>query len=270
MVPLVGGDFVFLPSPHCYSLSSSPEIPARSALDVISDEEFRRSRTLVHGGGGSPTFVIAGCFKFATPESEWLIKHLPPMIRVSASDSQSPPWFQSTLQFLDAELSQNLPGSSLVVDRLADVMLVHALRTRTQSPILESSPSWLRGLADPQIAAALHGMYSRPGVPWTVPELARAASMSRSVFAGRFLKTVGTTPLEHLTQWRMMRAASMMREDRSVALAAVADAVGYNSESAFGKAFRRIVGVAPGRYRKLRERAGELATLLREELGGLH
>jgi AraC-like DNA-binding protein len=93
-------------------------------------------------------------------------------------------------------------------------------------------------------------IYTQPDLPWTVPELARAASMSRSVFAGRFLKTVGTTPFEHLTQWRMMRAAGMMREDRSVALAAVADAVGYASESAFGKAFRRIVGIPSGRYRQ--------------------
>lgn len=250
VAPLVGGDFVFLPRPHRYTLSSHPDLSVRSVLEVISDEEFRRKRTLAYGGGGMSASVIAGCFKFASPEADWLIKHLPPIIRVSASDAQSPLWFQSTLQFLEAELARDLPGSSLVVDRLADVMLVHALRSRIQSHLPEGNPSWLRGLADPQIALALHCMYSRPDQPWTVPELARAASMSRSVFAGRFLATVGTTPLDHLTQWRMMRAAGMIREDRSITLSAVAALVGYDSESAFGKAFRRIVGITPGRYRQ--------------------
>src|SRR5258708_7402704 len=133
LIPLVGGDFVFLPSPHTYSLRSGPDIRVRSVLTIISPEEFERSRLITEGGGGMPTSVIAGCFRFATPESEWLVKYLPPVIRVSASDAHSPPWFQSTLQFLASELAQDLPGASVVVDRLAEVLFVQAIRTRIQS-----------------------------------------------------------------------------------------------------------------------------------------
>ncbi|HLK58982.1 MAG TPA: AraC family transcriptional regulator [Chthonomonadaceae bacterium] len=250
LIPLVGGDFVFLPAPHSYSLQSSPEIRVRSVLTVISDEEFRRERLITHGGGGMPTSLIAGCFRFETPESEWLVKYLPPILRVSASDAHSSPWFQSTLQFLATELAQELPGAAVIVDRLAEVVFVQALRTWIQLPYLDAKPSWLHGLADPQIGEALQRMYAEPERAWTVPELAHAVSMSRSAFAARFRTLVGDTPLNHLTHWRMVRAASLMREQPSATLAAIAAAVGYGSESAFGKVFRRAIGVSPGKYRQ--------------------
>jgi AraC-like DNA-binding protein len=254
LVPLVGGDFVFLPAPHSYSLRSSPEIAVRSVLDVISPEAFRQSRVITEGGGGMPTSVIAGCFTFATPESEWLVKYLPPIIHVSASDAHSPPWFQATLQFIATEIVQDLPGSSVIVDRLAEVLFVQAMRTRIHAPFPEGNPSWLRGLADPHIGAALRLMHAEPARAWTVPELARQVSMSRSAFAARFRALVGDTPLEHLTQWRMVRAASMLREHRPFTLAAIASVVGYASESAFGKVFRRVLGVSPGQYRRNHQR----------------
>jgi len=254
LVPLVGGDFVFLPAPHSYSLRSSPEIVVRSVLDVISPQAFQQSRVITSGGGGMPTSVIAGCFTFATPESEWLVKDLPPIIHVSASEAHAPPWFHATLQFIATEIVQDLPGSAVIVDRLAEVLFVQAMRTRIHAPYPEANPSWLRGLANPHIGAALQLMHAEPARAWTVPELARQVSMSRSAFAARFRALVGDTPLAHLTQWRMVRAASMMREQRSCTLAAIAAAVGYTSESAFGKVFRRVLGVSPGQYRRNHQR----------------
>ncbi len=127
---------------------------------------------------------------------------------------------------------------------------MHALRTRVTASVPNDNPSWLRALADPQMAAALRLMHTEPGHPWTVPELARAVSMSRSAFAARFKALVGRTPLDHLTEWRMVRAAGMMRQGRHLKLVAVAAAVGYESESAFGKVFGRVMGVSPGRYRR--------------------
>jgi hypothetical protein len=175
LIPLVGGDFVFLPAPHRYSLQSNPEICVRSVLSVISDEEFRRERRMTHGGGGMPTSLIAGCFRFASPESEWLVQYLAPILRVSASEAHSSPWFQSTLQFLATELAQELPGAAVIVDRLAEVVFVQALRTWIEFPYLDATPSWLHGLADRQIGAALQRMYAEPERAWTVPELAHAA-----------------------------------------------------------------------------------------------
>ncbi|XYH99612.1 cupin domain-containing protein [Sorangium sp. So ce1128] len=250
LVPLVGGDFVFLPAPEAYSLRSSPRARLRAAEEVTAPEAFYRSRLITHGGGGAPATVVAGCFTFASPESELLVKHLPPVIHLAASDARATPWFQSTLQFIASEIAQGLPGSPAVVDRLAEVLFVQAMRARIQASYLAGGQSWLRALADPQIGEALRQMHAEPGRAWTVPELARVASMSRSAFAARFRELVGETPLDHLTQWRMVRAASMMRENRPMKLAAIASAVGYESESSFGKVFRRVMGVSPGRYRR--------------------
>ena len=255
LVPLVGGDFVFLSAPESYSLRSSPEVRLRSIEEVTSAEAFWRSRVIAYGGNdGLRTSLIAGCFTFATPESEWLARHLPPILHVSASGAHSPQWFQSTLQFIEAEIAQDFPGSAAVVDRLAEVLFIQAVRTRITAHYRNDNPSWLRALADPQIAAALRWMFTEPGRPWTVPELARAVSMSRSAFAARFRELVGTTPLDHLTRWRMVRAAGIIQEGRPLSLAAIATAVGYESESAFGKVFRREMGVSPAKYRRaLRE-----------------
>ena len=249
-IPLVGGDFVFLPAPQTYSLGDNPKARLRSALEVTSEEAFHRSRLITYGGGGAPASLVAGCFTFASPESQLLIKHLPPIIHLPASATEATPWFQSTLQFIAAETAHDRPGSAAIVDRLAEVLFVQALRIRIQSSHLSGSPSWLRALADPQIGEALHLMHAEPGRAWTVPALARGVSLSRSAFAARFRELVGETPLDHLTQWRMVCAAGMMRENPSAKLASVASSVGYASESSFGKVFRRVMGVSPGEYRR--------------------
>jgi AraC-like DNA-binding protein len=255
VVPLVGGDFVFLPAPKTYSLRSTPKTRLRSVLEVTTPEAFHRSRLITYGGGGTPASVVAGCFTFASPESELLVKHLPPIIHLPASGPHTTPWFQSTLQFIAAESAQDLPGSAAIVDRLAEVLFVQAMRSRIQSTLLKGNPSWLRALGDPQIGESLRLMHAEPDRAWTVPALARSVSMSRSAFAARFRALVGETPLDHLTQWRMVRAASMLRERRPMKAAAIASAVGYESESSFGKVFRRVMGISPGKYR-LNNRAG--------------
>jgi AraC-like DNA-binding protein len=259
LVSLVGGDFVFLPAPKVYSLRSNPKTPLRPIEQIISSEEFHRSRLISFNGGEGPiTSVVAGCFTFASPESELLVKHLPSIIHLQASRNDAMPWFQSTLQFIAAETVQNLPGGTAIVDRLAEVLFVQAMRTRMDS-YSSRNPSWLRALTDPQIGEALRHMHAEPAKPWTVIELARSVSMSRSSFAERFRELVGETPLDHLTQWRMVRAANMIRANHPMKLAAISSAVGYESESSFGKAFRRVMGMTPGRYRlkNISERDGK-------------
>jgi hypothetical protein len=126
--------------------------------------------------------VVAGCFTFASPEGELLVKHLPPIIHLPAAGPHSTSWFQSTLQFIAAETAQDLPGSAAIVDRLAEVLFVQAMRSRTQPSHLTGNPSWLGALGDRQIGEALRLMHAEPGRGWTVPELARSVSMSRSAF----------------------------------------------------------------------------------------
>jgi AraC-like DNA-binding protein len=250
LLPVSGGDFVLLPNPQRYSLRSRPELATRPVVEICPEEEFRQKRLISCAGGGGPsTSVIAGCFTFASPESELLVRHLPPVIHLRASGKHTPAWFQTTLQFIAAETAQNLPGGAAIVDRLADVLLTVAMRTGDDPHCHAAHPSWLRALTDPQIGEALRRMHAEPERPWTVAVLARTVSMSRSAFAERFRELVGETPLDHLTQWRMVRAANMLLANRPMKLAAIASAVGYESESSFGKVFSRIMGISPGRYR---------------------
>ena len=250
LLPLAAGDFVLLPDPRSYSLHSHPDLPSRPALELCSEEEFRQTRVISFDGGEGPSMsVIAGCFVFASPESEMLVKHLPSVIHLQASGKHAPPWFQSTIEFIAAETSQNLPGAGAIVDRLADALFTVAMRTRTGASCQNAQPSWLHALTDPQIGEALRQIHAEPERPWTVALLAQRVSMSRSSFAERFRELVGETPLDHLTQWRMARAANMLLANRPLKLAAIASAVGYESETSFGKVFNRVMGISPGRYR---------------------
>lgn len=256
--PLVGGDFVFLPAPKSYTLTSDAKQRVRSAAKLVPPEQFHQTRLIEHGGGGTPASVIAGCFTFASPESEMLVKHLPPIVHLAASSHESP-WFASTLQQLAAEAIGNQPGSAAIVDRLSEVLFVQAMRSQITSMLGSDKPSWLRAIVDPQIGEALRHMHAEPDLGWTVPTLAKSVSMSRSAFADRFRRLVGETPLDHLTRWRMVRAAAMLREDRSTTMSAVANEVGYESESSFGKAFKRVMGTSPGEYRRQHVHTGEYA-----------
>jgi len=254
LVSLVGGDFVLLPTPKRYTIRSSPEISLRSILEISSQEDFHRSRLITFDGGRGPwTSIVAGCFSLASPESKLLVQHLPPIVHLQGSENHATPWFQSTVQFIASEVSQNLPGGTAIVDRLAEVLFVQAMRSRIGASSSTDNPSWLYALNDPQIGEAIQLMYAEPEQPWTVDELARRVSMSRSAFAERFRRLTGETPLHHLTQWRMVKAGSMLRAMPPMKMAEIALATGYESESSFGKAFRRIMGVSPGTYRSENE-----------------
>lgn len=250
LVPVVGGDFVLLPAPKQYTIRSSPEISLRSILEVSSQEAFHRTRLITFDGGQGPaTSIVAGCFSLASPESRLLVKHLPSIVHLRGSGNDTTPWFPSTLQFIASEVSQSLPGGTAIVDRLAEVLFVQAMRSRIGDSSATARPSWLHALNDPQIGEAIQWMYAEPERAWTVDELARRVSMSRSAFAERFRRLTGETPLGHLTQWRMVKAGNLMRATPPRKLSEIAEAVGYESESSFGKAFRRVMGVSPGKYR---------------------
>jgi AraC-like DNA-binding protein len=261
-VSLIEGDFVLLPTPQFYSLSSDPRLPLRSVEQISSSDEFRRSRRISFDGGeGSVTSLIAGCFTWESPESKLLVEHLPPVVHLQASGNHAAPWFHSTVQFIALETSQNLPGGTAIVDRLAEVLFIQAMRIRMDSFNDSAHPSWLRALSHPQIGDALRRMHAEPEREWTVVDLARSVSMSRSSFAAQFRQLVGESPLDHLTQWRMARAANMMRATRPIKLAAIASAVGYKSESAFAKAFRRVMGQSPGKYNESKDGSAGASTL---------
>jgi transcriptional regulator GlxA family with amidase domain len=173
---------------------------------------------------------------------------LPPLILVKADQAQTLALY-TTLNMLASEMAEPAPGSELVVKRLADILFIQSIRAHIASRSESCKKGLLRAIFDPQIGAALNSMHEKVEGPWTVESLAAACGMSRSAFAVRFKELVGETPLEYLTSWRMHKATALLHQGDKK-LFEVAKSVGYDSDAAFSKAFKRILGVAPREYRR--------------------
>jgi len=173
-----------------------------------------------------------------------LLKSLPPIVHIrKESDKAAMRW---SLERMKEELRYPQPGGALIAQQLAYMMLVQALRLHVADGA-QGGVGWLFALADKQMSAAITCMHDDPGYPWTLQRLAERVGMSRSIFALRFKETVGTTPMEYLTRWRMLLAGDRLKNSDD-SLTEIATSLGYESESAFGKAFRRIMGCSPRQH----------------------
>lgn len=244
-LPLTGGDCFLLAPGSTYALRDNPRTRARSFCEIAP---ANGSSVIHYGGGGAPTTIISGWFRFA-PMSVKPLRHLLPELILVKADQAQTLALHATLQLLASEMAVPGPGSGVVVNRLADILFIQCVRAHIASNSDACKNGWLRAIFDPQIGAALKAMHERIQNPWTVEALAAAASMSRSAFAMRFKELLGETPLEYLTNWRMYKATGLLQEgDRK--LFEVAKSVGYDSDAAFSKAFKRVLGVAPRAYRR--------------------
>jgi AraC-like DNA-binding protein len=201
---------------------------------------------------GAARFLAGGHFALAGSYAKLVLDALPPIVHIRAeADRAQMRW---ALERMHEELSDPRPGGSLVVQQLATVMLVQALRLHLAEGA-RGGPSWLAALTDPQLYGAVAAMHDEPGHPWTLAKLARRAGMSRTVFALRFKEVVGETATEYLTRWRMLLAAERLATaDEPVAT--IASALGYESGSSFGKAFRRVIGHPPRRFTRGKANGG--------------
>ncbi|HZW08468.1 MAG TPA: AraC family transcriptional regulator [Phycisphaerales bacterium] len=247
--PLAGGDFVFFPHGGPYRLRDALDSPV-TAVEEIESVEDSRGRVCTAGGGGAPTSAVWGCFEFEDGGRNPLIESLPPVIHLTAEAGPSVQWLQSTLQFVTSEISSGLPGAETVANRLTDILFVHAIRAHISGCAAHGcrANGWLRALADPKIGGALRLIHQTPQNDWTVDSLARAVAMSRSAFAAKFTTLVGESPLRYVTAWRMCKATDMLL--RGDPISVIARTVGYDTDAAFGKAFKKHVGLAPGEFRR--------------------
>ena len=174
-----------------------------------------------------------------------LLAALPPLILIRGKDGDAVPWLRVTLDHVREEVQATNLGAEAVLTRLADVLFIQALRAHFhEASFNESSDNpqgWIGGLKDPQIGAALSLMHRRYSEPWTVALLAREVAMSRSAFSERFKELIGEPPLSYLARWRLHSAARLLRSS-DAKLAQVARRVGYESDVAFHRAFKRVVG----------------------------
>jgi AraC-like DNA-binding protein len=244
-IPLTGGDCFLVAPGTSYSLRDKPTTPARSFCEVAPKAA---SNVAHYGGGGEPTTVISGFLSFETASLKSVTQLLPCLILVRADQARTLA-LHTTLQMLASEMADQAPGSEVVANRLAEILFIQTIRAHIASGAESCKRGWLRAIFDPRIGAALRSLHENLNSPWTVESLAEAAGMSRSAFASHFKELLGQTPLEYVTDWRMQKAAQLLRE-QDKKLIDVAQSVGYESDAAFSKAFKRVVGVTPGEYRQ--------------------
>ena len=250
------GDLALLPRGHAHALRDAP---GTAALPL---DAFRaRVETGPACGAAEPadgvTELVCGELRFEPGEAHPLLDALPPLVVVRAGAAGRVPWLDHTLSFLACEARSGRPGASMLMAHLASVLFIHAVRAHLAEADAgdgaggDGAParSVLVALRDPGVAAALGAFHREPGEPWTVDTLARHAGMSRTAFAERFRALVGEPPLTYATRWRMHHAARLLRTER-IALADIAARVGYGSEAAFNRTFKRWMRVPPGRYRR--------------------
>ena len=253
------GDLALVPHGEGHRLASEPGIAAAKLFDLPREQVSERYEVLRHGGGGAATSLVCGAVRFDHPAAHHLVKLLPRMISVEASSSPHMDWIQSTLRFMAAEAKALRPGGETVITRLADILVIQAIRSWIdQDPAAQTG--WLGALQDKQIGRAISCIHRDPARAWTVALLAAEVAMSRSAFAARFTELVGEPAMHYVARWRMHVALTWLKED-DARLADLAGRLGYQSEAAFSRAFKRFIGVSPGAARRNADAAnGERAT----------
>jgi len=244
------GDLVLLPHGQGHSIVDEPDTPAE-AIDALASHCFDRdSLTMRVGGPGAATRLVGGFFGFEGRPLPAIMSALPHVIHIPRSEAGAPPWLAAISHFLVDEARVPDPGSSLMISRLIDLLVIRALRSWAASQTRRAG--WLAGLGEERISRALSAMHADPFRRWTVNELAEIALLSRSLFAERFAATVGEPPLHYLARWRLTIAADLLRSG-GMKVTEAAQRVGYASDAAFSRAFKAHFGYAPSEARNQRD-----------------
>ena len=254
-IRLCEGDLIVFPQGDAHVLSSAPGMRAAPDMSAFARPSARLPIVYELGGGG-PERARVVCGFLGCDERPYnpLLTALPAMIHLSASGPQAPHgapettgWLGTLLSIAVKESGSARAGGENVLARLSELLFVEAIR-RYLEILPPTQTGWLAGLRDPVIGQALAALHGAPSEPWTVERLGRLVGLSRSVIAERFTEMVGQPPMQYLALWRMQLASRLLVEGEGVG--EVADAVGYESEAAFSRAFKKLVGQAPATWRR--------------------
>jgi len=242
------GDFALVPHGEGHRLWSEPGVPAPTVVELPHEYESDRYAILRHGGGGAAATLVCGAVRFDHPAARNLVTLLPRMINVEASSSPQSDWMQSTLRLVAAEAKELRPGGEAVITRLSDILVIQAIRSWIETdPAAQTG--WLGALQDRQIGRAIALIHRDPARAWTVASLADELAMSRSAFAARFTALADEPAMRYVARWRMHVALDWLKEEGAT-VGELASRLGYQSEAAFSRAFKRVIGVSPGAVRR--------------------
>jgi AraC-like DNA-binding protein len=247
---LEAGDFMMLPHGKGHKLfdQANSECPELFDLPIQSVSEFYE--TLTYGGGGETTILLCGAVSFDHPIAERLLDTMPSYIKIDSQLQETNKIIHQVIEMVaDETLSASLGGEA-VITRLADILVIHALRAWLSSE-KRINKGWLAAMSDNALSKAMLAIHQNPEKSWSVELLAKEAYMSRTTFSERFKQVVGETPLNYLTKWRMDLAKSKLLLTKESILE-IALGLGYQSEAAFSRAYKKVMGEAPSHTRKLR------------------
>jgi AraC-like DNA-binding protein len=250
-VRLMAGDVVVFPKGDAHRMTSRPGVPPAAGGARLEEVLARRPRQLSYGGGGATTRVVCGYLACDARLARMLLAGLPRLVRVNVRGSNAGTWLEASVRYALAEARSPRPGGAGVLAKLAEVLFIEVLRLYMNEEC-QGRTGWLAGVRDRIVGAALNSMHKKPAHGWTLEELARAAGTSRSVLAERFQDLVGESPMQYLTQWRMLLAANLLVRSNAP-LSRIAQDVGYRTDTAFSRAFRREFGAPPAAWRRSRK-----------------
>lgn len=248
------GGLALVPHGEGHQLRSEPGAAPTGLFDAPRQVVSDRYEILRLGGGGTTSTVVCGVVRFDHPAAHQLTRLLPRLITIDAWTSPEVEWIQSTLRFMAIEAREPRAGGETVITRLADILVIQVIRAWiARDP--SAQRGWLGALRDPQIGRAMALVHRNPGGDWTLASLAASVGMSRSAFAARFTQLVGEPAMRYVARWQMQAARMWIQQDNAT-LGDAASRLGYESEAAFSRAFKRFNGVSPGAVRR-RTRAAQ-------------
>jgi len=260
---LTAGDIVIFPHGDPHVLGNGLPAKPVDSIKTFSKTLADGLKLVRFGGGGEITRFVCGFMACEPRLSEVFLAGLPKILKVHVANEPSGQWLANSIRFSVGEVNGSNAGSGLVLAKLSEVLFVETLRRYINS-LPSDQIGWLAGARDPIIGQALALLHKEPADPWTLPNLARHVGLSRSRLAERFRHFLGESPIAYLAQWRLKLGAEILQStDDSVA--EVAAAVGYGSEAAFNRAFKREFDCPPAQFR--RKRKAPLAQHAQERRG---
>ena len=247
-VALKEGDLIMFPHGDGHRLGSDLQLAPVGAEVLVEPSPDGGLARINHGGGGERTRFVCGFLACDKRLCRPLLGALPRMLRVELGDGPAAAWIKATLRHGASETHAPRPGSDALLGRLSELLFVEAIRHYTAS-LPQDQPGWLAGLRDPFVGKALALLHADPARDWEVEELARQAGISRSALNERFNALIGEPPMQYLTGWRLALASQALASSND-AVVRIAERVGYDSEAAFNRAFKREFGVPPAAWRR--------------------